>query len=80
MLPATIAARIEQMREQLVLAEQHARKERPYYLNVGEAWYGVKDDPELDNIGGIKALEPILPRTPQYPKSLRSGFRRTPDG
>ena len=66
MLPATIVARIEQMRDQLDLAEQHARKERPYYLNVGEAWYGVKDDPELDNIGGIKALEPILPRTPQF--------------
>jgi site-specific DNA-methyltransferase (adenine-specific) len=63
-LPPTIVAAIERMRDQLALAEQHARKERPYYLNVGEAWYAVKDDPELDNIGGIKALK--LPRTPQF--------------
>ena len=65
-LPADIALAIAEMREQIALATLHSRKGQPYYLSIGKSWLAIKEHPQLDKIGGIKGLRPLLPRSPQW--------------
>ncbi|MGD0109118.1 MAG: site-specific DNA-methyltransferase [Rhodopila sp.] len=62
-IPAHVSAALDRIREQIKLADAHVRLERLYYLVIGQAWLAVKGDPLLDEIGGIEALKPMLPRS-----------------
>jgi hypothetical protein len=71
-LPPAVVALIETMRENIALAQDSARKARPYWLNAGQAWLGIKTHPLLDEIGGINALKPLLlPHHPQWLNQCR---------
>lgn len=65
-LPADILAALARIKEQYELALGHTKRERVYWLNIGEAYFKIKEHPLLDECGGIKAITPLLPRTPQF--------------
>lgn len=65
-LSVGIVLAVEKISEQLELERQHARRGREFWLRIGESYYNIKSDPELDDIGGIDAIKSILPRTPQF--------------
>lgn len=59
-------ALIDIMRRNIELGSKNVRKGRLYWLKSGKAWLGIKSHPLLDEIGGIKALKPLLPHYPQW--------------
>jgi site-specific DNA-methyltransferase (adenine-specific) len=65
-LPATLVAAIETIRDNSDIIRQKARHDRVYWLRMGKSWLEVKGNSALDDIGGIKAIRHLLPRSPPY--------------
>jgi site-specific DNA-methyltransferase (adenine-specific) len=65
-LPVVIKAAIETMTEAMAKLDANAKRDRSHYHKIGAAWYAIKASPELDEIGGIGALRPHLPNTPEW--------------
>jgi hypothetical protein len=59
-------AAIEDIRSELGNARKHERYyARQHHLNIGDVWLTIKADPMLNKVGGIEALQPFLPLSPQ---------------